>query len=143
MSKISDKNNIDPRFWGPYFWKVFHITAFAYPDNPNKIDKSAYQNFYDSFMKILPCDKCSESAQRNILKVDWEYILSSRDRLIRWTYDFHDKVNKKLHKVSPSFKDFNNTILTPEPKPENPSFLIHNIVIIILVLFIIYLYFTY
>jgi len=138
MSTISEKFNITPTFWGPYFWKTFHITAFGYPDNPNKVDKSAYQNFYDNFMKILPCDKCSNSAQRNVLKTDWEYILSSRDRLIKWTYDFHDKVNKKLGKKSPSFDDFINTALVQEPK-EECSFLFHNIMIILLIIFILYL----
>jgi len=89
-------------------------------------------------MKILPCDKCSHSSQRNVLKTDWEYILSSRDRLIKWTYDFHDKVNKKLGKESPSFDHFMNTVLVSDEK-EEPSFLFHNIIIILLVLLILYL----
>lgn len=138
MSKLSGKNNINPEFWGPFFWRTFHTTAFGYPDNPNKVDKSAYQDFYDNFMKILPCDKCSNSAQRNVLKADWEYILSSRDRLLKWTYDFHDAVNKKLGKESPEFDAFLNTALVPEKIPEC-SFLFHNVIIILLIILILYL----
>ena len=136
MSTLSEKNGITPIIWGPYFWRTFHTVAFGYPDTPDKIDKTSYQAFYENFTRVLPCDTCSLSAQRNILKTDWEYILSSRERLIRWTYDFHEEVNKKLNKKSPTFEVFKDNLLNPEEGCNNLNY---KIIIAFLVLLCIYL----
>lgn len=103
---LSGKSNINPKLWGPHFWQTFHFTAYGYPSNPNSTDKSAYKTFYIHFMKILPCDKCSVSSQEIIDTSLLEKALESKETLIRWTYDLHDKVNKKLNKTSPSFETF-------------------------------------
>ena len=135
MSSVSPKNSIPPPFWGPYFWKVIHLTAYAYPDNPTKVDKENYQTFYVSLMKVLPCDTCSEDAQREIIKTDWDKTLLNRENLLKWTYNFHDTVNKKLEKTSPTFEDFTNNILkSPEPPKDNTSFYICTIIILILII---------
>ena len=134
---MTEKNSISPEIWGPTFWKVFHVTAFGYPDSPNKEDKVSYQHFYTNFTKVLPCDTCSHSAQRSILKTDWEYTLSTRERLIKWTYEFHNEVNKKLGKKSPSFEDFFDNALIFK-SPSECSNLVQNIIIVILLLLLIY-----
>lgn len=103
---ISPKNNINPKIWGPFFWKTFHLTAFGYPDKPNEKDKEVYKSFYKNFANILPCDRCSLDSRKMNERVDWESVLINRDALIKWTYDYHDEVNLKLHKTSPRFKDF-------------------------------------
>lgn len=134
---LSKKSNINPKLWGPYFWQTFHFTAFGYPENPNETDKSAYKTFYIHFMKILPCDKCSVSSQEIIEINLLSSALESRKTLIRWSYDFHDKVNKKLNKKSPSFEthlyDFQN----------RDSNVIHIIIIIILLLILLYITMRY
>jgi len=103
---LSGKSNINPKLWGPYFWQTFHFTAFGYPENPNETDKSAYKTFYIHFTKILPCDKCSVSSQEIIDTNLLEKALESRESLIRWSYNFHNKVNKKLNKTSPGYETF-------------------------------------
>ena len=105
---LSSKSNINPNLWGPYFWKTFHFTAFGYPKTPEETDKLVYKKFYTGFAKILPCDKCTKDAQEMMKNINWEKILSSRESLIRWTYDFHNKVNVKLNKESPTFEDFSS-----------------------------------
>lgn len=103
---ISSKNNISPKLWGPHFWKVFHITAFGYPDNPNEKDKKVYKNFYKNFANILPCNKCSEDSRKMNEFIVWDSVLENRSSLIKWTYEYHDSVNLKLGKNSPKFEDF-------------------------------------
>ena len=110
-SQLSSKKGINPKLWGPHYWKVFHITAFAYPDNPSDSDKDVYRTFYKTFAKILPCDKCSISARKQNTTVDWDSVLQNRDTLIRWTYDYHDLVNAKIKKESPSFTYFLNNFI--------------------------------
>jgi len=104
--ELSGKSNLNPIIWGPYFWQTFHFTAFGYPENPNEIDKEAYKQFYINFFKVLPCDVCVKSSPEILNVNDLDKALVSRTTLIKWTYDFHDKVNVKLGKKSPSFENF-------------------------------------
>lgn len=134
---LSGKSNINPKLWGPYFWQTFHFTAFGYPENPNKSDKSAYKTFYIHFMKILPCDKCSVSSQEIIEINLLEKALESRETLIHWSYDFHDKVNKKLNKTSPGFETFKHDFQNRD------SNVIHIIIITFLLLILLYITMRY
>jgi hypothetical protein len=129
---LSGKSNINPKLWGPYFWQTFHFTAFGYPENPNEFDKSAYKTFYIHFMKILPCDKCSVSSQEIIDTNLLEKALESRQSLIRWSYIFHDKVNKKLNVMSPSFETFKYDFQNRD------SSVIHIVITILLLFSLIY-----
>ena len=136
---LSGKSNIEPKLWGPYFWQTFHFTAFGYPINPNEIDKETYKTFYISFMKTLPCDKCSESSQEilNSNLSDLEKGLKSKEHLIKWSYFFHDKVNKKLNTKSPSFEDFKDNFINRKDSK------LFYIMLIILVLVLGYVFIRY
>lgn len=127
---LSGKSNINPKLWGPYFWQTFHFSAFGYPKNPNSNDISAYKTFYINFMKILPCDKCSVSSQEIINGDDLNKALISRETLIRWTYDFHDKVNKKLNRTSPSYEMFKKEFQNRDAKFLNVNFVIFIILLL-------------
>ncbi len=133
---LSEKSNINPKLWGPYFWQTFHFTAFGYPEIPNSSDKTAYKTFYIHFMKILPCDKCSVSSQEIIDTNVLDKALNSRETLIRWSYDFHKSVNKKLNVdvTSPSYETFKHDFQNRDSK------VLH--IIIIILLFIALLYIT-
>lgn len=134
---LSGKSNINPEMWGPYFWQTFHFTAFGYPENPNDTDKSTYKIFYIHFMKILPCDKCSVSAQENIDLSLLEKALESRSSLIRWSYNFHNKINKKLNKTSPGYETFKYDFQNRD------SSVIHVLITILLLIGLIYITMRY
>ena len=103
---LSGKSNINPKIWGPYFWQTIHFTAFGYPETPNTTDREIYFTFYENMMKILPCDKCTNSAQEMFKTSDLKNSLGSKTDLIKWTYSFHKKVNNKLGKDSPTLEEF-------------------------------------
>ena len=105
---LSSKTGINPKIWGPYFWETFHFTAFGYPKTPNSDDKENYKSFYESFVKVIPCDKCSISSQELFKNSNISKSLNSRDDLIKWTYTFHKNVNNKLKKDSPTYEEFLN-----------------------------------
>ena len=134
---LSGKTNINPIIWGPYFWQTFHFTAFGYPENPNDNDKLTYKAFFIHFMKILPCDKCSISSQEIIDTDTLIKALNSRETLIRWSYNFHDKVNKKLNVTSPSYETFRHDFENRDSK------YLHIIVVIILLLILLYITMRY
>jgi hypothetical protein len=95
--ELSGKSNINPKIWGPFFWKTFHLSTFGYPKSPNELDIETYKNFYKSFMKILPCDKCSIESQKilNVSDDELTKALESGDALVNWGYSFHKAVNDK------------------------------------------------
>ena len=97
--ELSGKSNISPKIWGPFFWKTFHLSTLGYPEIPNELDIKAYESFYKSFMKILPCDKCSFESQKMLESIinDGELTkaLKSRESLVNWGYFFHKAVNDK------------------------------------------------
>tara|TARA_B100000787_G_scaffold148034_2_gene119347 strand:+ start:1791 stop:2255 length:465 start_codon:yes stop_codon:yes gene_type:complete len=119
--EVSGKNNINPEIWGSTFWNTLHFTAFGYPDIPNEMDKDVYKNFIINFVKILPCDKCSSDARtyiNNMYDVEWAESLKDRDSLLKWTWAFHDDINRKLNKKSISLEYFLNNFLKTKTKPE-------------------------
>jgi hypothetical protein len=93
--ELSGKSNINPKIWGPFFWKTFHLSTFGYPEKPNDVDMEVYGNFYKSFMKILPCDKCSIESQK-MLNSELIEALKTRETLINWGHSFHKSVNDKI-----------------------------------------------
>lgn len=130
---LSGKSNINPKFWGPYFWETFHFTAFGYPDKPNDDDRVAYKTFFIQFLAILPCDKCRISSQEIIDTSLLDKALKSRESLIKWTYNFHDKVNKKLNITSPDYETFKTNF----QNRNTDSYSLLNRLLIILILFVI------
>jgi hypothetical protein len=92
--ELSSKSNINPKIWGPFFWKTFHLSTFGYPESPNELDIETYKSFYENFMKILPCDKCSIESQK-LLNDELVKALENREALINWGYYFHKLVNDK------------------------------------------------
>tara|TARA_Y100000992_G_C21272305_1_gene497647 strand:+ start:2385 stop:2813 length:429 start_codon:yes stop_codon:yes gene_type:complete len=135
---LSGKSNIDPKIWGPYLWETFHFVAFGYPESPNEEDKKAYKEFYESFVKVLPCDKCSISSQELFKKSDIDSFLKSKQSLIKWTYNFHKKVNNKLEKESPSFEEFVSNF-----KNRNNTLSSTNILMVILLIIVILIFMHY
>jgi hypothetical protein len=88
-------------------------------------------------MKILPCDKCSVSSQEIIDTNLLEKALESKESLIRWSYNFHDKVNKKLNKTSPDFEKFKYDF------QNRNSNVTHILIIILLILILLYITMRY
>lgn len=137
--ELSGKSNISPKIWGPFFWKTFHLSTLGYPENPNDLDKQTYKLFYETFMKILPCNKCSLSSHK-MLNDDLIKALESRDDLIKWGFDFHNSVNAKLEIKPLSFETFMNDMKTLLSRNKFTNFGTRTLTITIIVLFLILIY---
>tara|TARA_B100000767_G_C19326808_1_gene353945 strand:+ start:88 stop:519 length:432 start_codon:yes stop_codon:yes gene_type:complete len=135
---LSGKSNINPKLWGPYFWETIHFVAYGYPKNANSEDKQVYFSFYENMMKVLPCDKCTNSAQEIFKKSNLKDSLDSRDNLIKWTYLFHKSVNNELGKDSPTLEEFmhNFTNRSNNSNNSNNSTILALLIITLVLLFI-------
>lgn len=132
---LSGKSNINPKIWGPHFWETIHFVAYGYPDEPNSDDKEVYFSFYENIMKVLPCDKCTNSSQEIFKKSNLKDSLDSKDDLIKWTYLFHKSVNDKLNKDSPTFEEFMHNF-TNRPNKSNDVIIITLLLIGLVFLFL-------
>jgi len=133
---LSGKSNINPKLWGPYFWETIHFVAYGYPEKPNKTDKRIYAIFYKNMMRVLPCDKCANSAQELFTKIKIENFLGCRDDLIKWTHLFHTSVNNKLERDSPSLEEFKYNFTNREEKGFK-KYLNYGILIAIIILIVV------
>lgn len=87
-----------PSYWGKYFWKVMHITALGYPDNPSEDDKQVYRRFFETIGQVLPCKKCSKNYASHFENVPITKFLDGPESLFKWTVYLHNIVNKELGK---------------------------------------------
>lgn len=87
-----------PTYWGKYFWKVIHITALGYPDDPDEDDKEVYKRFFETMGKVLPCNRCSNNYRKHIETLALDNFLDSSANLFKWTVLLHNVVSKDLGK---------------------------------------------
>ena len=99
------KQSIKPNIWGPHGWKFMHYVSLGYPDNPSQQDKNNYKRFYYSLKDVLPCDKCATNYETNITEYPIDNHLDSRESLIKWVVDIHNKVNVETGKNELSYED--------------------------------------
>ena len=138
---LSRKSNINPKIWGPYFWKTIHFVAHGYPENPNDVDKKTYSTFYENMMKVLPCDKCNISSQELFKKSNIESSLNSKKELIKWAYDFHNSINNKLGKTSPKFDDYMTKFTNQTAGFDYTSMFVNVIILLLILILITIMYF--
>lgn len=99
-------NGLLPSIWGPHMWKSIHCIAFNYPLYPTQEDKNNYKQFFKYLGYVLPCKSCAKSYREITSNLD-NNIFKSRNSLVKWTYDLHNTVNKKLNIIYRiSFDDF-------------------------------------
>ena len=104
---------ITPDIWGPHGWKFIHYITLSYPENPTLTQKEKYKVFLLLLKDVLPCSLCAKHYEENlnILPLN-DSVLSSRENLVRWGIDIHNKVNeannKPIYKYEDAIKVINN-----------------------------------
>lgn len=110
---------ITQKTWGPYGWKFMHMVALAYPNSPTNEDKENYKTFFTILGNVLPCQLCADHYKQNLINFPLtDYILSSRDTLLKWTIDIHNEVNKSIGK---KILDYNEAITLIKNNYEDKS----------------------
>lgn len=90
--------------WGPLMWNLMNDVASISDRRHktwNKDENKHPSRFFHLLQYILPCKWCRESYGKFIKKTPPTY------PYMKWVYDVHCKVNKKLHKQQIlTFEDF-------------------------------------
>jgi len=107
MSTSDSSNGLMTKVWGPPGWVFLHSISFGYPNNPSSFDTSKgqpvgttvfkYRAFFQDLGWVFPCVYCRNSYQQFVKELPLtDTVLSSRDNLVEWLYNIHNKVNEKL-----------------------------------------------
>ncbi len=96
----SETNTSDPKVWGPHFWFSLHNSAAHYPINPSPIVRQRIKQRIMSIPYEIPCPSCRPHAVSFIenMKDSLDKVVSSRENLIKFYTDLHNRVNKRLGK---------------------------------------------
>lgn len=82
--------------WGPAVWATVHRIASRNPK------KQLFNTFVDDLARVLPCRECSEHAAAHVSHhPPAEYVGDA----VAWAYDYHNNVNERLGKPSPSLEN--------------------------------------
>ena len=85
-----------PDVWGPIFWRTMHIVSLGYSPNPTEQEQTATKQFYESLQYVIPCPICREHYSHILSSMPPR--VESRDALIEWVFEVHNKVNEQLGK---------------------------------------------
>ena len=88
--------NLNPEFWGPYFWKTIHLLIIGLPDKLNEDHRQAITDFFNSLIYLLPCKKCRY--HYSIYFEQYPVDISSKQALWKWSVDLHNSVNVRNNK---------------------------------------------
>lgn len=79
--------------WGPHAWMFLHSITLVYPHNPTTNEKQNYYKFFDNLQNILPCELCKSHYKKHLTEYPLMDNLNSKDSLIRWLINVHNKIN--------------------------------------------------
>lgn len=90
----------DPKVWGPSFWFMLHNGASKYPVEASNLRKERMKGFILGIPTMVPCEGCISHAipYLEASKPHLDDIVKGRDSLFKFFVDFHNDVNKRLHK---------------------------------------------
>ena len=127
--------SIGPNIWGPHGWKFLHYVSLGYPQEPTENDKRYYKDFYISLQNVLPCETCQGNYKKNLSELPMDNALQSRDSLVKWVIDVHNKVNKESNKRELGYDEAIQLYLTEEQPVLEYCF---KILVLIIILYFLY-----
>ena len=83
---------MDTRFWGPSGWRLLHLVSFGYQPSQRK----EMLAFLEALPFVLPCKFCRSSLITYYEELPPEDHLESKEKLGKWMWQIHGKVNQKL-----------------------------------------------
>ena len=84
-------------FWGPKLWKLIHTISYYAPTQLSDIQKKNYYYFYTFLIpRCIMCLKCQLHYRRMMEKFQFDG--STRDELIDYSIELHNRVNRRLRK---------------------------------------------
>jgi len=126
---------VKPSDWGPPLWYRLHMLTFGYPEVATPKDKALAIKYFTEVEKLLPCMKCRVHYRENLEANPIQYNVDTRDELVRWLIDLHNKVNAQTGKRILSYDEVISLYGT-EPKKSNLSIVAMVLVLVLVILIV-------
>ena len=87
----------DPKIFGPGMWYSIHVSSLQLGENN-------YITYVEALLNKLPCKKCRDHAMEYLRDNPIENFKSIKDKdgeligMFKWSWMFHNAVNKRLNK---------------------------------------------
>ncbi len=91
---MANRQNFNPKVWGPHGWHLLHTVAMSYRPVPTRADKQAMRQFITSLPSVLPCEACGANFGTYLANNSLDQALESRDNLIRFIIGAQNKVRE-------------------------------------------------
>jgi len=127
-----------PNEWGPPLWYKLHMKTFDYPEVATYKEKVLAIKYFKEVEKLLPCVKCRVHYRQYLKASPIEYHVDTRNELVRWLIDLHNKVNAQTGKRIFSYEEAVSIYLPPAELPKT-SYTLPTISVLILLTIIIVL----
>jgi hypothetical protein len=89
---------MDASLWGPHLWKVIHLFALNYPEQPSVSDRSCIKQFFYQLQYLIPCTTCAANYAKHLKELPIDGYLTEKNKLFEWTVKLHNIVNNELNK---------------------------------------------
>jgi len=93
--KVQDK-------FGPGIWFCLHLNAACAQTN---IQKQVFVEQVTMLGEHFPCENCKKHFNKYITEHPISNYMNVENGLFRWTWEFHESVNKRLGKKGVSFEE--------------------------------------
>ena len=84
--------------WGPTYWSFLHILSISFPEQPTDQQRTHFRSCLEHLSQIMPCEQCRIHMTAYLKGVVWSEVLTSRETCMRFLWEFHNDVNKRLGK---------------------------------------------
>ena len=93
-------NSGNPEVWGPAMWFSLHNGALRYPKKASPVWCERMKYFILGIPVMVPCEKCADHATTYIESKynELNKIVSDKDNLFEFFWEFHNFVNTRLGK---------------------------------------------
>lgn len=91
------------QIWGNLCWYLFHSSAYKLKEERIDLIPSLI-NIFLGICNNLPCPDCREQSKRIISRVNFRQI-KTKESLVKFLFEYHNIVNKKLKKPQYSRKE--------------------------------------
>jgi len=127
---------MNPKFWGPHAWIFLHSITLNYPKEPTNKDKEIYTKFFKDLQFFIPCDKCSYNYNRHLDDYPIKDALETRETMVQWLINIHNKVNKDLGKPTYTYDQVINEYTYKLFNLERDDTMVYKIIIVCLIIII-------
>lgn len=99
FKKLSEEYSfITKTDWGRPTWFLMHYIAANLPEKLTEDDATTFKAFVVCLSFILPCDECKKHMNMYISNAEIDPYLKRGKDVFKWTWIFHNNVNKRLNK---------------------------------------------